>query len=65
MGWRAIRFCLAQPDLFRMQLRAILRASIVGNIKIMYPMISNLDEIVRANVILEQAKKDCWERPPV
>lgn len=58
MGWRAIRFCLAQPDLFRTQLRAILRASIVGNIKIMYPMISNLDEIVRANLILDQAKKE-------
>ena len=62
MGWRAIRFCLAQPDLFRTQLRAILRASIVGNIKIMYPMISNLDEIVRANVILDQAKKELLEK---
>ncbi|MDD5677309.1 MAG: phosphoenolpyruvate--protein phosphotransferase [Kiritimatiellae bacterium] len=62
MGWRAIRFCLAQPDLFRTQLRAILRASIVGNIKIMYPMISNLDEIVRANVILDQAKKELMEK---
>jgi len=62
MGWRAIRFCLAQPDLFRTQLRALLRASIVGNIKIMYPMISNLDEIVRANGILEQAKQELLER---
>ncbi len=58
MGWRAIRFCLAQPDLFRTQLRAILRASTLGNIKIMYPMISNLDEIVRANLILEQARQE-------
>lgn len=62
MGWRAIRFCLAQPDLFRTQLRAILRASIVGNVSIMYPMISNLDEIVRANVILDQAKKELLEK---
>lgn len=62
MGWRAIRFCLAQPDLFRTQLRAILRASIYGNVKIMYPMISNLDELVRANVIFEQAKKELTER---
>jgi len=62
MGWRAIRFCLAQPDLFRTQLRAILRASIYGNVKIMYPMISNLDELVRANVIFEQAKKELLER---
>ncbi|NLB56567.1 MAG: phosphoenolpyruvate--protein phosphotransferase, partial [Lentisphaerae bacterium] len=62
MGWRAIRFCLAQPDLFRTQLRAILRASVFGNIKIMYPMISNVDEIVRANLILENAKKELLER---
>ncbi|MBI2437360.1 MAG: phosphoenolpyruvate--protein phosphotransferase [Lentisphaerae bacterium] len=62
MGWRAIRFCLAQPDLFRTQLRAILRASVVGNVKIMYPMISNLDELVRANVILDQAKKELLEK---
>ncbi|MBI2440720.1 MAG: phosphoenolpyruvate--protein phosphotransferase [Lentisphaerae bacterium] len=62
MGWRAIRFCLAQPDLFRTQLRAILRASVVGNVKLMYPMISNLDELVRANVILDQAKKELLEK---
>lgn len=62
MGWRAIRFCLAQPDLFRTQLRAILRASTAGNVSIMYPMISNLDEIVRANAILEQAKKELLAR---
>ncbi len=61
MGWRAIRFCLAQPDLFRTQLRAILRASALGNVKIMYPMISTIDEIVRANVILDQAKKELLE----
>ncbi len=62
MGWRAIRFCLAQPDMFRTQLRAILRASICGNVRIMYPMISTIDEIVRANVILDQAKKELLER---
>lgn len=62
MGWRAIRFCLAQPDLFRTQLRAILRASVYGNVKIMYPMISNLDELVRANVIFEQTKKELMNR---
>jgi len=62
MGWRAIRFCLAQPDLFRTQLRAILRASTFGNVKIMYPMISTIDEIARANLILDQAKKELMER---
>ena len=45
LGWRAIRFCLAQPELFRAQLRAILRASAEGNVKMMYPMISGLGRI--------------------
>lgn len=62
MGWRAIRFCLAQPDLFRTQLRAILRASAAGNVRLMYPMISNIDEIVRANVILNQARQELLDR---
>lgn len=58
MGWRAIRFCLAQPDIFKTQLRAILRASVHRNIKIMYPMISNLDEVLRANAMLEECKTE-------
>ncbi|HBA83738.1 MAG TPA: phosphoenolpyruvate--protein phosphotransferase [Verrucomicrobia bacterium] len=58
MGWRAIRFCLAQPDIFKTQLRAILRASRHGNVKIMYPMISNVDEVLQANTFLEQAKHE-------
>jgi len=58
MGWRAIRFCLARPDIFKTQLRAILRASAHGNLKIMYPMISGLDELKRANVMLEEVKED-------
>jgi phosphotransferase system enzyme I (PtsI) len=62
MGWRAIRFCLAQPDVFRTQLRAVLRASVLGNVKLMYPMVSNIDEILRANLILEQAKKELLEK---
>lgn len=56
MGWRAIRFCLAQPDIFLTQLRAILRASAHRNVKIMYPMISNVDEVVHAGKVLDQAK---------
>jgi phosphotransferase system enzyme I (PtsI) len=61
MGWRAIRFCLAHPDVFLMQLRAILRASRHGNVKIMYPMISNTDEVVHAGRILDQAKRELRE----
>ncbi|MGB7747571.1 MAG: phosphoenolpyruvate--protein phosphotransferase [Verrucomicrobiia bacterium] len=58
LGWRAIRFCLAQPELFRAQLRAILRASAEGNIKMMYPMISGLDELNQANAIVEKCKAE-------
>ena len=58
LGWRAIRFCLARPDIFKAQLRAILRASAHGNLKIMYPMISGLDELKQANALLEDAKKE-------
>ncbi|MCX7818470.1 MAG: phosphoenolpyruvate--protein phosphotransferase [Kiritimatiellae bacterium] len=58
LGWRAIRFCLAQPELFRTQLRGILRASAAGNVKIMYPMISNVEEVIQANALLEQAKQE-------
>jgi len=62
MGWRAIRFCLAQPEIFKTQLRAILRASIHENVKIMYPMISNLDEVLRANALLEECKQELKAR---
>jgi len=58
LGWRAIRFCLAQPELFRAQLRAILRASAEGNVKMMYPMISGLDELKQANAIVEKCKAE-------
>jgi phosphotransferase system enzyme I (PtsI) len=58
LGWRAIRLCLAQPEMFRAQLRAILRASAEGNVKMMYPMISGLDEWNRATTLLEQCKAE-------
>jgi len=58
LGWRGIRFCLARKDIFKTQLRAILRASAVGNVKIMYPMISGLDELIEANQVLEEVKGD-------
>jgi len=53
LGWRAIRFCLQQQDIFAAQLRAILRASAEGNVKMMYPMISGLDEVNEANALLD------------
>jgi phosphotransferase system enzyme I (PtsI) len=58
LGWRAIRYCLQEEDVFRAQLRAILRASAEGNIKIMYPMISGLDELTQANAFVAQAKAE-------
>src|SRR6266567_5630119 len=54
LGWRAIRLCLQERDLFREQLRAILRASIEGNVKMMYPMISGLDELAQANALVAE-----------
>jgi phosphotransferase system enzyme I (PtsI) len=58
MGFRAIRFCLENLDIFKTQLRAILRASASGNVKIMYPMISGLPELQRANQVLESVKAE-------
>ncbi len=58
MGWRAIRFCLGRPDIFKTQLRAILRASAHGNLKIMFPMISGLEELRRAKAMVEESKAE-------
>lgn len=58
MGLRAIRLCLKYPDLFKSQLKGILRASVYGNVKIMYPMISRVGEIKQANEILEECKRE-------
>ncbi|HNQ35901.1 MAG TPA: phosphoenolpyruvate--protein phosphotransferase [bacterium] len=57
LGWRAIRFCLARPDIFRVQLRAILRASAHGKVRMMYPLISDLEEVKAARAILEEVKE--------
>src|ERR1043166_2109071 len=58
LGWRAIRFCLQERAIFRAQLRAILRASVHGNVKMMYPMISCLDELLQANALVEEYKRE-------
>lgn len=57
MGLRAIRFCLKRKEIFVTQLRALLRASIYGNLKIIFPMISNIDEILEVKKIMEEVKK--------
>jgi phosphotransferase system enzyme I (PtsI) len=58
LGWRAIRFCLENLPLFKTQLRAILRASVYSNVKMMFPMISGLDEVRRALQIVEECKNE-------
>ncbi|ALS78697.1 phosphoenolpyruvate--protein phosphotransferase [Planococcus kocurii] len=56
LGLRAIRLCLEMPDMFRTQLRALLRASVHGNLKIMFPMIATLDEFRQAKALLLEEK---------
>lgn len=58
LGWRAIRFCLEEKEIFRDQLRAILRASVLGNVKMMYPMISCVKELDEANALVEKCKAE-------
>ncbi|PYK18813.1 MAG: phosphoenolpyruvate--protein phosphotransferase [Verrucomicrobia bacterium] len=58
LGWRAIRLCLENVDIFKTQLRAILRAGAVGNIKVMFPMISGLDELRRAKAVLAECREE-------
>jgi len=58
LGWRAIRLCLEHIEIFKTQLRAILRASAVGNIKIMFPMISGLEELRRAKAVLAECNEE-------
>jgi phosphotransferase system enzyme I (PtsI) len=59
LGWRAIRFCLSREDVFKTQLRAILRAAAFGETRVMFPMIATADELERALVILETAREEC------
>ncbi|GAB4336873.1 MAG: phosphoenolpyruvate--protein phosphotransferase [Candidatus Abyssubacteria bacterium] len=58
MGCRAIRFCLEHPEIFKPQLRAILRASAHGRVKLIFPMITGLAELFRAKAVLEEAKEE-------
>jgi len=54
LGWRGIRMCLDRPDIFRVQLRALLRAAVSGTIKVMIPMVSDLSEILETKVLIAQ-----------
>jgi len=58
LGWRAIRFCLENLEIFKAQLRAILRASAGTNVKMMFPMISGLDEVRRGRQIVDECKNE-------
>ena len=61
LGWRAIRISLVKQDIFKTQLRAILRASAYGQVKIMYPMVTSINEVRNANEILEECKRELDE----
>jgi phosphotransferase system enzyme I (PtsI) len=61
MGLRAIRYCLKHPKIFKTQLKAILRASHYGKLKIMYPLITTVEELLAANALLEECKKQLAE----
>ena len=58
LGYRAIRICLHRPHFFKVQARALLRASAFGNLKVMFPMISSLEEVLKAKKIFEEAKQE-------
>ena len=58
LGYRAIRISLNRPDIFKVQLRALLRASAFGDIHIMYPMIASVEEVKQANVMLDECKAE-------
>jgi phosphotransferase system enzyme I (PtsI) len=58
LGYRGIRFSLDRKDLFKMQLRAILRAAVYGNVRIMYPLITSVEEVREANAVLQEAKRE-------
>jgi phosphoenolpyruvate-protein phosphotransferase (PTS system enzyme I) len=58
LGWRAIRLCLDEPDLFRAQLRALLRARAVGDVRIMLPMVTEIAEVRRSKVLIDEAREE-------
>lgn len=61
LGWRAVRYCLKTPQVFRTQLRALLKASVYGNCKIMVPMITSEHEVVQTKNLLESVRQELLE----
>ena len=62
MGFRAVRYCLNNPEQYKVQLTALLRASAFGDVKIMLPLVTSLDEVRQAKALIEECKKDLDER---
>ncbi|MDD6359770.1 MAG: phosphoenolpyruvate--protein phosphotransferase [Parafannyhessea umbonata] len=62
MGFRAVRYCLNNPEQYKVQLTALLRASAFGDVKIMLPLVTTLDEVRQAKALVEECKKDLDER---
>jgi phosphotransferase system enzyme I (PtsI) len=62
LGWRAIRMCLDQPELFKTQLRALLRAAVHGDLRIMLPLVVSLDEVLAARKLLDESAAELRER---
>ena len=62
MGYRAIRICLKQPDIFKTQLRALFRAAVYGNLSVMYPMITSTEEVLQIYKIVDEVKKELDEQ---
>lgn len=58
MGYRAIRICLKQPDIFKTQLKALFRAAVFGNLSVMYPMITSVEEVLKIQNIVEEVRQE-------
>jgi len=62
LGWRAIRMCLDEPELFKTQLRALLRAAVHGDVRIMLPLVVSVDEVRQARFLLNEAARELGAR---
>lgn len=62
LGWRGIRMCLDRPDIFKQQLRALMRAAVNGNVKVMLPMVSRLSEVARTRELIAECEAELKER---